>query len=350
MNNDQRLEWSRALSLALKAWLRKEGYTPAKRLATELGIDSSTWGRIASGSGITQKKEVYAKIFARTGLREADPRSVPPIVITLPRGGETIRSISMEESEFQEWMDKEGKKYFPSEFSSPVGKTPSPTTGTQSSQVKDPSTTSEATLSHERVAQPRTPFPAMGSGMMEEIFEVLFRHMLDPFRVYLTGELERTERRLLDGLQQVIQDSISRSVQLAVRDAISKLDSSVREATTQVISERLMSSQDAILNRFTTHGEEVRELVEEALTRPDTAQTRVIKSYQQPHRVPDPGEIAQQLLVSLQPALNGSPRDRDEIVKRFGNDFGQLAPIVQALSSNPVDREKLLMLTGLIKE
>lgn len=78
--------WAVALSEALRKWCRENGYVPVNRLAHELGIVEHRWQLIIGGKGIAEgggkrgeKKDetIYARLYLRTGLTQADPRTIP---------------------------------------------------------------------------------------------------------------------------------------------------------------------------------------------------------------------------------------------------------------------------------
>lgn len=71
--------WANALSIALKVWCDNNGYKPRITLASELGITRNAWDHITRGDTIIgdTDPDIYARIYQKTLLPEADPRKIP---------------------------------------------------------------------------------------------------------------------------------------------------------------------------------------------------------------------------------------------------------------------------------
>lgn len=79
-------KWANNLAVALSGWWPSHGYESGADLARELDIPDSAWNRISAGQAIVGKAdpEAYAKIHVRTGLPQADPRTIPPRLKKVP--------------------------------------------------------------------------------------------------------------------------------------------------------------------------------------------------------------------------------------------------------------------------
>lgn len=91
--------WPHSLSVALKKWCDDNDYANRTNLARDLKIKETSWHHIIRGDMIATDIEIYARIFVKTNLPEADPRTLPPIYRF---GIEKPRAWS--EAEFSRWL------------------------------------------------------------------------------------------------------------------------------------------------------------------------------------------------------------------------------------------------------
>jgi len=98
-------QWKQDLAEALPGWYASTGYK-ASQLYGELDIRYGLWKHVAKGDYFVRDVEVYAKIFVRTGLVEADPRTIP-----LQEGGRRSIERAWTPNVFDAWYATEGKKY-----------------------------------------------------------------------------------------------------------------------------------------------------------------------------------------------------------------------------------------------
>jgi len=97
-------EWAQLLAISLDDWCKENGMIPKTVLRDELGIKEGVWKHITAGNSITNAG-IYARIFKRTDLPEADPRTIPPRGIRTPRTGRiTHKARAMTEEEWQTWL------------------------------------------------------------------------------------------------------------------------------------------------------------------------------------------------------------------------------------------------------
>ena len=96
-------EWARLFARSLDEWCKSNGVVPKLILKDQLGIPTSAWERISSGNGITDKVW-YACVYYRTGVPEADPRTIPPRAFAMPNGNIVTKGRAMTEGEWQEWL------------------------------------------------------------------------------------------------------------------------------------------------------------------------------------------------------------------------------------------------------
>lgn len=96
--------WAAVLSTALQEWFSHTTYQSIAQLAHELDISESILRHIFRGSAISDKPEVYAKIFAKTSLSQADPTTIPPRVFTLPGGSTTTVLRSWTKEQYKKWV------------------------------------------------------------------------------------------------------------------------------------------------------------------------------------------------------------------------------------------------------
>jgi hypothetical protein len=112
MGKTEAERWAQSLSTALQRWCDTHGYEIRVYLADELAIPRTAWKRIVAGQAIVGEADptAYAKIYVRTGLAEADPRYIPPLLKKIPSAEEPVevpRSWSPEE--FEDWLNKLAK-------------------------------------------------------------------------------------------------------------------------------------------------------------------------------------------------------------------------------------------------
>lgn len=79
MAGRQKTEYAVALGQALKHWSEGPEGADLETLREELDIDTRSWRDVLSGSRIieSRKSDLYAVLFRRTRLLEADPTNIP---------------------------------------------------------------------------------------------------------------------------------------------------------------------------------------------------------------------------------------------------------------------------------
>lgn len=79
MTGRQKTEYAVALGQALRHWSEGANGVDLESLRVELDIDTRSWRDVLSGSRIieSRKSDLYAVLFRRTGLLEADPTNIP---------------------------------------------------------------------------------------------------------------------------------------------------------------------------------------------------------------------------------------------------------------------------------
>ena len=102
----KRAEWCSALPTALREWCDNNGYHPRNKLGKELAIPDQSWANIFDPrGGVVSDISVYARLYVKTGLVEADPRRVPSRIRNAPRvpgrSYEEVRAWS--EAQYNQW-------------------------------------------------------------------------------------------------------------------------------------------------------------------------------------------------------------------------------------------------------
>lgn len=108
------LAWAQSLKETLRVWLAANGYANSMVLARELEVPAKKWSHLIAGNAIS-RTEIYAKIFRRTGLPEADPRGIPP-----QRDG--VRR-AWTPQQYQHWLSKQSSKAPPTAVAKPAAGT-----------------------------------------------------------------------------------------------------------------------------------------------------------------------------------------------------------------------------------
>lgn len=106
-------QWAETLRDELREWLNANGYgtgmQPATDFMDQLEIPYRVWQGIVSPTKPNisiSNMEVYARLFVRTCLASADPRTIPPMPKKLPgnRGFTTVE-VAWSEEQWQRWVD-----------------------------------------------------------------------------------------------------------------------------------------------------------------------------------------------------------------------------------------------------
>lgn len=105
--DERSLAWAKSLAAALKTWLRQKGYKSGSVLADELKIRRTVWSHIQGGNAISPP-EIYAAIFLRTRLSEANPCSLPPRWAATPEHASVRKERAWTLSQWQMWVKKHG--------------------------------------------------------------------------------------------------------------------------------------------------------------------------------------------------------------------------------------------------
>lgn len=109
--NKAKHPWALALSQAITAWCKQNGYREKNVLGKELGIDDKKWGRISSGETFSEI-ENYALIYWRTRLEEANPTKVAPLTHYVPKTKE-YNSVerAWTQHKLDVWMAEQNEKH-----------------------------------------------------------------------------------------------------------------------------------------------------------------------------------------------------------------------------------------------
>lgn len=99
--------WAKSLAEALGIWCSENGYLRKIDFAEELKIPPNVWKHISAGDGITGDSDptVYARLFLKTALPQADPRLIPAKKIFMPKSGqygEIVRAWTDES--YKNWL------------------------------------------------------------------------------------------------------------------------------------------------------------------------------------------------------------------------------------------------------
>ena len=78
MKNQVSLEWARKLGQAVEAWRKERGMIPTKLAQMLGGMSTDRLYAIRVAKNMSDKIAEYAAIHLLTGLKESDPRLVPP--------------------------------------------------------------------------------------------------------------------------------------------------------------------------------------------------------------------------------------------------------------------------------
>lgn len=333
--NQAAIDWQNALAEAVKEWCDTHRYHPRNKLAKELDIKNERWSRIAAGSGITDP-ETYAKIYVRTGLSQADPRTIPPMFKLIPGTGQYMDvARAWTDAQYQRWLRTDGEKYLP------PGQRPPEVATQPASPVATPMGT-----------------PTFQLPQLQTVGAVIDL-VLGSFAAQMATQFQAQARSDSTGVNpQDIAD------QIAVR-----LGSTFAQQTLQLISGQLSE----LLTRVDLKGE-IQTLLRDELSRfrdelpvnPDIATTlnlsddqveaaitRALRKILPPTQTIEPpkphtntredvGSLARRLYQSLQLSLKGTVEDRNQLVREHGQDIGRLLPIIDALTEPEEKRERSL--------
>lgn len=192
-------EWAVNLSKALDTWCLENGYRVKTMLADELEIPRKEWDPISAGDSIVSNVESYAKIFQKTGLAEADPRSIAPRHMYIPKTGQYMdKSRAWTEEEWQTWLSNQSK---PSEPRPVVGQNSSSTPTVPESQK---------VINAERPKTPEGAFPTAGN-IVDQLVNALGHQIAQVIREDLwsmgaTGSREEDAGRLMVKLTGKLKD------------------------------------------------------------------------------------------------------------------------------------------------
>lgn len=98
-------EWAQKLSQAFNSWLEETGHS-RKEIATELEIPSSSLFDMLNRGVVSPKVERYAAIFHRTGIQEADPRTIPQ-----PENSTAKSAYPWSEEQWAQWLQDNGFEF-----------------------------------------------------------------------------------------------------------------------------------------------------------------------------------------------------------------------------------------------
>lgn len=111
IHDEQAKAWAKNLAQALNVWLKKNGYGPGQPQSFQAFADRAEITerqlRTVKGAENLTQPEVYARIWLMTGIRAADPTTIPPRVVMLPQGGTKVTKRAWTDQEFREWIAKQ---------------------------------------------------------------------------------------------------------------------------------------------------------------------------------------------------------------------------------------------------
>lgn len=274
-------EWAQQLAVNLRQWCAENGYPVRLVLAKEIDLSESAWRHVIRGDTIAADPEIYAKVYHRTGLLEADPRTVPPLrfaVRTKP-GVYNEKSRSFTEEQWQNWL---------------ASKEASKKTGGRKAVRISPCFKRERPLVVPEV-------------ILDEVQEVVQTPIPSPPQ----SQVQSAVGSAVDGLISVFAGQIGRQLVEAMRQ------------------------EGVILSvQLDAFREELRVLSDKVLA---GAKTEVTKPGGR-----DISALANKLRKELNGYAWGTPDDRDRLMKEHGQALVDLVVIAHTLIQEPSEREKVL--------
>lgn len=98
--------WVENLALALQIYIEEQGIPSRTQLANRIGVPERQFRYIAAGDKfLHQSVEIYAEIYSQLGIKEADPRQIPVLIMFDPRiGMRTTKPMAWSEERYQDWL------------------------------------------------------------------------------------------------------------------------------------------------------------------------------------------------------------------------------------------------------
>lgn len=298
MNNEVTTWWLKNLAVKLREWAAKNRYKPYSRLARELDIPISSWNRILNGYCVVRDSQYYARIHVRTGLEEADPRTIPPDYKRIPKGIVIEIPRKMTDDEWKEWR----------------------------ANYKEKATT----------RQPRAKAPTRRVRPIRTISSSL------PLP-YHPAILESPQPTLLSPQPQA-EPAAPQPPAPAPQPELPRLDT-LGKAVDFVLSLHSNQMADAIVAQVTTQLTPLFERLERSLERLEetrSQQGQVLRPSRNSSHKEDVSSLSRALFKALTPALRGSAADRNRLIAEHGRDLGRLIPYLEAFKESEHVREQRL--------
>lgn len=102
------LAWAQQIRTDLQAWGEKNNLNTFSEVARRLGYQPRESGlrTVSNASGIATDTEVYAVIFHLTGIKSADPRTIPPKTMVRPDKDFTVLPQAWSEERWSAWSQQ----------------------------------------------------------------------------------------------------------------------------------------------------------------------------------------------------------------------------------------------------
>lgn len=292
MERDVRKEWASALSKSLKRWMHSSEFWTTTALAIALDVPHRQMRSILSGKTISRTTEYYARVFIRTGLPEADPRKIPDRLQKMPHSPATLIKVAWTDEAYVTWLQQEGKKYL-------------------------------------AVEAPTYPPEEVPQGESKHMQPSEIHAKVD--EVSLSGQGPPGESGFLEDMLGVITSHVSRKIPPGLTEQqTTQLESAIQAASKSL--EKTLLSETSQLKEL---------IIQSQLPSPSSKPVATVIKQDT-----DPGVLARRLTEQLMKAVNGQAEDRDRLSERYGHDFGRLLPLLDAFTSEPVDRDRLLRQQG----
>lgn len=208
----QRQDWIELLQIAIEEYCSQEGYYPRNMLRKKLDISRSSWEIMTGGKGFTDIN-TYAVLFYETGIEQADPRTLPPRMYHLPKGGYSTKSQAMSEEAWIVWVKQyessktEVVENFPdsspaplpnSELISPCVEVTSVTATQQPAQAVRPRVTSSSTFQERTRREFDSFFERFMSRVVPREVEFSDSHMVDELLWAMKGVFEGLDQAQIE--------------------------------------------------------------------------------------------------------------------------------------------------------
>ena len=98
--------WATKLRDDLIHWAKEQGFESLTQLAHEFGYKprDAGWRSLTTGGSIATDTTLYAKLYKRTNLSSADPRTIPPKYVARRNGGFTLIPRAWTDEDWNDWI------------------------------------------------------------------------------------------------------------------------------------------------------------------------------------------------------------------------------------------------------